>query len=77
MGRAQWLAGYNARLRRLSLAPGHRDPRLTVRLRALLKHLITDRNIVMAHRLHLPLARGRVFVAVGARSCAGATDCAS
>ena len=61
-----WLAGDLAGLRRLSLAPGRRDPRLAVHLRALLKHLITDRNVVMAHRLHLPLARGRVFVAVGA-----------
>ena len=61
-----WLAGDLARLRQLSLEPGQRDAELAMHLRALLKHLITDRNIVMAHRLHLPLARGRVFVAVGA-----------
>ncbi len=61
-----WLAGDLARLRQLSLEPGQRDAELAMHLRALMKHLITDRNIVMAHRLHLPLARGRVFVAVGA-----------
>ena len=32
----------------------------------LLKHVVTDRNVLLAHRLHLPLRRGRVFVAVGA-----------
>ena len=61
-----WLAGDLAGLRKLSLEPGLRDAELAKHLRTLLKHLITDRNLLMAHRLHLPLARGRVFVAVGA-----------
>jgi uncharacterized protein YbaP (TraB family) len=61
-----WLAGDLAGLRNLSLEPGLRDADLATHLRTLLKHLITDRNILMAHRLYLPLARGRVFVAVGA-----------
>lgn len=61
-----WLAGDLAGLRHLALKPGRRDAELAMHLRTLLKHLITDRNILMAHRLHLPLARGRVFVAVGA-----------
>ena len=61
-----WLAGDLAGLWRLALEPGRRDPGLAMHLRTLLKHLITDRNLLLAHRLHLPLARGRVFVAVGA-----------
>jgi uncharacterized protein len=61
-----WLAGDLAGLRRLALEPGQRDAELGAHLRALMKHLITDRNLVLAHRLHLPLARGRMFVAVGA-----------
>lgn len=61
-----WAAGDLAELWRLSLAPGAGDPVLAGHLRALLKHLISDRNLLFAHRLHLPLARGRVFVAVGA-----------
>ena len=61
-----WLAGDLAGLRHLSLQPGRRDRALAMHLRQLVKHVITDRNILMAHRLHLPLARGRVFVAVGA-----------
>lgn len=61
-----WLAGDLAGLWRLSLAPGKRDPVLAGHLRALRKHLISDRNLLFAHRLHLPLASGRVFVAVGA-----------
>ena len=61
-----WLAGDLAGLWRLALEPGRRDAALAVHLRTLLKHLITDRNLLLAHRLHLPLARGRVFVAVGA-----------
>lgn len=61
-----WAAGDLAKLWRLALAPGAGDPILAGHLRALLKHLISDRNLLFAHRLHLPLARGRVFVAVGA-----------
>jgi len=61
-----WLAGDLAALHRLSLEPGRNDAELATHLRTLLKHLITNRNILLAHRLHLPLARGRVFVAVGA-----------
>jgi uncharacterized protein YbaP (TraB family) len=61
-----WLAGDLAGLRRLALEPGRRDAELGAHLQALMKHLITDRNLLLAHRLHLPLARGRMFVAVGA-----------
>jgi uncharacterized protein YbaP (TraB family) len=61
-----WLAGDLAKLRALADAPAASDRALAPHFAALTKHLITDRNVLMAHRLHLPLARGRVFVAVGA-----------
>jgi uncharacterized protein len=61
-----WLAGDLAGLRALAVAPGADDPALRPHFAALMKHLIADRNALMAHRLHLPLMRGRVFVAVGA-----------
>jgi uncharacterized protein YbaP (TraB family) len=61
-----WLAGDLVGLWRLALEPAGRDRALMPHFRALLQHVVTDRNVLMAHRLHLPLARGRVFVAVGA-----------
>ncbi|HVF63134.1 MAG TPA: TraB/GumN family protein [Casimicrobiaceae bacterium] len=61
-----WLAGDLRRLKRQALEPPGSDPRLAAHFRSLYGKLITDRNVLMAHRLHLPLTRGRVFVAVGA-----------
>ena len=61
-----WLAGDLAGLWQMALEPHGRDRALIPHFRALLQHLVTGRNVLMAHRLHLPLARGRVFVAVGA-----------
>jgi uncharacterized protein YbaP (TraB family) len=61
-----WLDGDLPRLRALALAPARRDPALAPHFDALMRHLIANRNALFAHRLHLPLARGRVFVAVGA-----------
>lgn len=61
-----WLAGDLVGLWRLALEPAGRDRALMPHFRALLQHLVTDRNLLMAHRLHLPLTHGRVFVAVGA-----------
>jgi uncharacterized protein YbaP (TraB family) len=67
-----WLAGDLAGLHALALAAGKRDPTLAPHLEALIRHLVTDRNPLFAHRLHLPLRRGRVFVAVGALHLYGA-----
>jgi len=67
-----WLAGDLAGLHALALAPGRRDRALAPHMRALMRHLVTDRNALFAHRLHLPLQRGRVFVAVGALHLYGA-----
>jgi uncharacterized protein YbaP (TraB family) len=61
-----WLAGDLARLRALALHPPSARPADRAHFAALYRRLITDRNATMAHRLHLPLLRGRVFVAVGA-----------
>jgi uncharacterized protein YbaP (TraB family) len=61
-----WLAGDLAKLHALARKPGVETPALAPHFDALLRHLIVDRTVVMAHRMHLPLARGRVFVAVGA-----------
>jgi uncharacterized protein YbaP (TraB family) len=61
-----WLAGDLARLRALALHPPSARPADRAHFAALYRRLIPDRNATMAHRLHLPLARGRVFVAVGA-----------
>jgi len=60
-----WLAGDLARLRAIVLdAAGDAPARPHVA--ALVRHLVDDRSALMAHRLHLPLRGGRVFVAVGA-----------
>lgn len=63
---AAWLARDLQKLAALAHAPGRDDPALAVHFAALNKHLIAHRSLLMAHRLHLPLREGRVFVAVGA-----------
>ena len=43
-----------------------RFPQMEEHYRVLTRHIVANRSVVMAHRLFLPLARGRVFVAIGA-----------
>jgi len=43
-----------------------RFPQMAEHYRALTRHIVENRSVVMAHRLFLPLARGSVFVAIGA-----------
>ena len=43
-----------------------RFPQMAEHYRALTRHIVENRSVVMAHRLVTPLARGRVFVAIGA-----------
>lgn len=69
---AAWQARDLARLHALSLAPGLADPALAPHLSELMRHLIDNRSVLMAHRLFLPLRSGRVFVAVGALHLYGA-----
>ena len=42
-----------------------RFPQMAEHYRALTRHIVENRSVVMAHRLFMPLARGRVFVAIG------------
>lgn len=67
-----WQARDLARLHALALAPGVADPALAPHLSELMRHLIDNRSVLMAHRLFLPLREGRVFVAVGALHLFGA-----
>ena len=60
-----YLAGDLAALAALPPA-ARRDPALDPHYRALAKHLIVDRTVVMHHSLFVPLRAGGVFVAVGA-----------
>jgi len=48
-----------------------RFPAMAPHYRVFLRHLVDNRSVVMAHRLHLPLRAGRVFVAVGATHLRG------
>jgi len=61
-----WLARDLARLARISAETAGGDPELARHYAILSRQLIDNRTVVMAHRLFLPLAHGRVFVAVGA-----------
>lgn len=42
-----------------------RFPQMAEHYRTLTRHIVENRSVVMAYRLSLPLARGRVFVAIG------------
>lgn len=53
--------------------PAARDPALAPHYRALAKHLIEDRTVVMHHSLYVPLRSGAVFAAVGASHLSGPT----
>jgi uncharacterized protein YbaP (TraB family) len=66
-----WLARDLGKLAALAEAPAKADAALRPHLREVEKHLLENRNIVMAHRLFLPLRDGRVFVAVGAMHLVG------
>jgi len=43
-----------------------RFPQMAEHYRTLIRHLVDNRSVVMAHRLFMPLRAGGVFVAVGA-----------
>jgi len=66
-----WLARDLHKLAALAVAPAKADAALGPHLREVEKHLLENRNILMAHRLFLPLRDGRVFVAVGALHLVG------
>jgi uncharacterized protein YbaP (TraB family) len=61
-----WLRRDLAGLWRVSEDIGRRFPDMAAHYALLTKRVVTDRSVVMAHRLFVPLRRGRSFVAVGA-----------
>ena len=61
-----WLARYLAGLSKIGAQSGGDDAELAGHYAVLSRKLIENRSVLMAHRLFLPLAHGRVFVAVGA-----------
>ena len=63
---AAWLERDLAALAALARAPGVADPAMAPHFAQLIKHIVVNRSVLMAHRLFLPLREGRVFVAVGA-----------
>lgn len=66
-----FLARDLARMRALALDAARGDATLRPHVAALLRHLVDDRSVLMAHRLFLPLREGRVFVSVGALHLTG------
>ncbi len=50
-----------------------RFPEMAEHYRLLARHIVQNRSTVMAHRLFLPLRRGRAFVAIGASHLYGET----
>jgi uncharacterized protein YbaP (TraB family) len=63
---AAWQDRDLARIAALNAAPGRAHPEIAPHIAELVRHLVDDRSVQMAHRLFLPLRGGRVFVAVGA-----------
>jgi len=61
-----WRRGDLAALAKLNAGSHDRFSVLGRHYAVLTKHIIHDRNVLMHHRLVLPLRAGRVFVAVGA-----------
>jgi uncharacterized protein YbaP (TraB family) len=68
-----WLARDLAALSSINRAAAGDDPELRRHYALLRQQLVSNRTVLMAYRLFLPLKRGRVFVAVGALHLYGAT----
>jgi uncharacterized protein YbaP (TraB family) len=61
-----WLRGDLARMARLGARSEDRFSDLSRHYLQLTRHVVHNRNVLMHHRLIMPLRGGRVFVAVGA-----------
>lgn len=68
-----WLGRDLAALASVNRAAAGEDPDLRRHYAVLTQQLVANRSVLMAHRLFLPLKRGRVFVAVGALHLYGPT----
>jgi uncharacterized protein YbaP (TraB family) len=66
-----WLSRDLAALDAINGRIGARYPDVAEHYRVLFRRVVRNRSIVMAHRLFVPLRRGRVFVAVGANHLSG------
>jgi len=66
-----WLRRDLAGIGRLAEDAGRRYPAVARDYRTLARHIITNRTVLMHHRLVLPLREGRVFVAIGASHLPG------
>ncbi len=60
-----WLKRDLAALRALQGRTATRFPQMAEHYRALTRHIVDNRSVVMAHRLFMPLREGSVFVAIG------------
>ena len=67
-----WLDRDLAALASINRAAAGDDPNLRRHYAVLTQQLVSNRSVLMAYRLFLPLKRGRVFVAVGALHLYGA-----
>jgi uncharacterized protein YbaP (TraB family) len=63
---AAWLDRDLARLVAIGDTPARTYPAIAPHFAELARHIVENRSAQMAHRLFVPLRRGRVFVAVGA-----------
>ncbi|HEV8259001.1 MAG TPA: TraB/GumN family protein [Casimicrobiaceae bacterium] len=68
-----WLDRDLAALASINRAAAGDDPDLRRHYAVLTQQLVSNRSVLMAYRLFLPLKRGRVFVAVGALHLYGTT----
>jgi uncharacterized protein YbaP (TraB family) len=68
-----WVDRDLAALASINRAAAGDDPDLRRHYAVLTQQLVSNRSVLMAYRLFLPLKRGRVFVAVGALHLYGAT----
>lgn len=66
-----WLRRDLSAIARLSDEAGRRYPAMARHYRILAQHIITNRTVLMHHRLVLPLREGRLFIAVGASHLPG------
>jgi uncharacterized protein YbaP (TraB family) len=66
-----WLKRDLAALDAVNELIGERFPEMVNHYRVLYRHVVRNRSIVMAHRLHMPLRQGRAFIAIGANHLYG------
>jgi len=66
-----WLRRDLAALEAVNELIGARFPEMADHYRVLYRHVVRNRSIVMAHRLYMPLRRGRASISIGANHLYG------